>query len=205
MRRQLTERGLEFVLSDPLTGEPESPPATFGPCAVSTRAGRTIEAEIWFRCYGLRPVSDYLTGSLAAARLADGSVQVTPTLQVEGHPDVFALGDVAAADLKSAARAARQAETVVTNIKALIEGATLQPYEPSPPAIVIPLGPNGGASELPGQDQDCRRRDNRLHQRNPHVRGALPRAVRPRTSRGGTLNDDVTLSGRRLDASVHVR
>ncbi len=141
------------MLGEALTAEPESPPVTFGPVAVSTSAGRTIEADIWFRCYGLTPVSDYLRGALASARLADGSIEVTPELQVTGQANVFAIGDVAAADLKTAGRAGREADIVVANIRALIEGGDLQTYEPMPPAIVIPLGPSGGASELPGQDE----------------------------------------------------
>lgn len=153
VRRQLEERGVEFVLGDALAEEPESPPATFGPLVVSTSGGRTLEPDIWFRCYGLKPVSDYLSGDLAETRQADGSIEVTQTLQVNGHPDVFALGDAAAADLKGAGRASRQAEVVVANVRALTEGSELQSYEPAPPAIVIPLGPGGGASELPGQDE----------------------------------------------------
>lgn len=153
VRRQLEERGVEFILGDAPAAEPVSPPATFGPFVVSTSAGRTLEADIWFRCYGLRPVSDYLSGDLAKTRQADGSIEVTKTLQVNGHPHVFALGDAAAADMKGAGRASRQAEVVVANIRALAEGSELQDYEPSPPAIVIPLGPIGGASELPGQDE----------------------------------------------------
>ncbi len=153
VRRQLEERGVEFVLGERLTGEPESPPVTLGPFAVTTDKGRTIEADIWFRCNGLRPVSDYLSGDLAGARTADGWIAVTPTLQVEGQTTVFALGDVSTADLKTAGRAARQAPVAAANIRALHEGRPLEPYEPSPPAIVIPLGPGGGASELPGQDE----------------------------------------------------
>ena len=152
VRRQLEQRGVEFVLGEALTAEPESPPVTFGPFAVSTGAGRTIQADIWFRCYGLTPVSDYLRGDLASARLPDGSIEVTPELQVAGQTHVFALGDVAAADLKTAGRAGREAEVVVANIRALLEGGKLRVYEPMPPAIVIPLGPGGGASELPGED-----------------------------------------------------
>ncbi len=153
VRRQLEQRGVEFVLGEALSAEPESPPATFGAFAVSTTAGRTIEAEIWFRCYGLTPVSGYLQGELLSARLPDGSIEVTPQLQVKGQTNVFALGDVASADLKTAGRAGREAEVVAANVRALIDGGELQAYEPAPPAIVIPLGPSGGASELPGQDE----------------------------------------------------
>ncbi|HWE81555.1 MAG TPA: FAD-dependent oxidoreductase [Gaiellaceae bacterium] len=153
VRRQLEARGVEFVLGDPLTAEPETEPASFGPFAVSTRAGRTIDADIWFRCYGLAPVSDYLRGDLAGARLPDGWIEVTPKLQVAGQTHVFAIGDASSADLKTAGRAGREAEVVVTNIRALLEGGALEDYAPMPPAIVIPLGPSGGASELPGQDE----------------------------------------------------
>jgi NADH dehydrogenase FAD-containing subunit len=153
VRRQLEERGVRLVLGEALTAEPDLPPVTYGNVAVSTVAGRAIEAEIWFRCYGLAPVSNYLTGELAAARRPDGSIEVMPTLQVPGHPNLFALGDVSAGDLKTAGRAGREAKTAAANVRARFEGRELDPYEPSPPAILIPLGPTGGASELPGQPE----------------------------------------------------
>jgi apoptosis-inducing factor 2 len=152
LHRQLDQRGIELVLGDPLVAEPDTPPVRFGEFAVSTRSGRIVEAEIWFRCYGLTPASNYLRGSLADKRRPDGSIEVTPHLQVAGQRTVFALGDVAAADLKTAGRAGRQADLVAANIRALIEDRELAVYEPSPPAIVIPLGPTGGASQLP-QDE----------------------------------------------------
>ena len=153
VRRQLGERGVEFIFGESLVPEPESPPALYGRLAVMTSAGRTIEADIWFRCHGLTPVSGYLRGELASVRLADGSVEVTPELLVKGQTAVFALGDASSADLKTAGRAGRQAEVVVAYIRALVEGGELRAYEPMPPAIVFPLGPSGGASELPGQDE----------------------------------------------------
>ena len=57
-----------------------------------------MTADIWFRCYGVSPASDYLAGGLAAARRPDGFVEVTPELLVAGQDQVFALGDVSAAD-----------------------------------------------------------------------------------------------------------
>jgi apoptosis-inducing factor 2 len=150
---QLRRRGVDLIVGDGLAGEPESMPGTHTPFRVATRSGRTIEADIWFRCYGIAPVSDYLGGDLAASRRADGTIEVNDRLQVEGQSRVFALGDVAAADMKGAGRAGRQAEVVAANIRALIDGGELQPYEPLPPVIVIPLGPTGGASQLPGQSE----------------------------------------------------
>ncbi|HEX4519852.1 MAG TPA: FAD-dependent oxidoreductase [Gaiellaceae bacterium] len=153
VRRQLSERGVEFILGESFTGEPESPPVTLGQFAATTTAGRTIVADIWFRCNGLRPVSDYLAGGLAGERTSDGWIEVNGKLQVEGQETVFAIGDVSSIDLKTAARAGRQAELVVANVRALAEGGELTDYEAPPTAIVIPLGPDGGASELPGADE----------------------------------------------------
>jgi NADH dehydrogenase FAD-containing subunit len=153
LRRQLDARGIELVLGTGLEAEPPTEPGVMEPFGVRTTDGRRLEADIWFRCYGVTPVSDYLTGELAKARRSDGFVEVNPQLQVAGQSRVFALGDVSTIDYKMAGRASQQAAIVAANIQALIEQTPLQTYEPMPPVIVIPLGPDGGAAQLPGQDE----------------------------------------------------
>jgi apoptosis-inducing factor 2 len=153
LRRQLRARGIELVLGTGLEAEPPTEPGVMAAFSVRTTDGRALEADIWFRCYCVTPVSDYLSGGLAGARRPDGFIEVNPQLQVAGHSNVFALGDVSRIDVKMAGRAARQAETVAANIQALIDDTPLQTYEPMPPVIVIPLGPDGGAAQLPGQDE----------------------------------------------------
>ena len=174
LRRQLEERGVEFVLGEALTAEPESPPVTVGPFAVSTGAGRTIEADIWFRCHGLTPVSGYLRGDLAGTRLPDGSIEVTPELQVSGQTTVFALGDASAADLKTAGRAGREAEVVVANIRALVEGGELQAYEPSASRDRDPARPERRRLRAAGPGRGHRRRADRRDQGRAPVRRELP-------------------------------
>lgn len=122
-----------------------------GAFSVISSSGRRLEADIWFRCYGVAPVSDYLTGGLAAARQPDGFIEVNQQPQVAGQNTVFALGDVST--IETAGRAAMQAVTVAANVQALIDQTPLQDYEPLPPVIVIPLGPTGGAAQLPGQKE----------------------------------------------------
>ena len=90
--------------------------ATF---TVTTNAGREITADIWFQCFGVTPVSDYLGDDLAAARLPSGFVDVGPALQVAGHDNVFAIGDVSTADAKMAGMAGMQAALVAQNITQL--------------------------------------------------------------------------------------
>ena len=153
LRRQLTGMGVELMLASPLREAPPTAPGELRAFTVVTESGRELTADIWFRCYGVAPVSDYLAGELAAARRADGFVDVTPYLQVTGQDRVFAVGDVAAADHKMAGIAGRQAQLVADNIRAHIAGdASLTSYQPLPPGIIVPIGPLGGSGQRPGTE-----------------------------------------------------
>ncbi len=154
IRRQLAALGVHLMLGTALAAGPPVVPGELGTFTVRTAAGADLTADIWFRCYGVRPVSDYLAGSLAGARQPDGRVAVIPSLQVVGQGRVFALGDVAAADHPMAGAAGRQAAVVAGNIRAFITGhGELAEYEAPPPGIVVPLGPHGGAGQRGGQDE----------------------------------------------------
>jgi hypothetical protein len=142
-----------------LRGEPPVEPGELRTFTVATHAGTEVTADIWFRCYGVIPVSDYLAGGLAGARGPDGLIEVSPTLQVAGQERVFALGDVSTADRKVAGAAGRQAAIVAENIQKLIaagsgaDGAVeLSPYEAAPASIVVPIGPEGGSGQRPGTE-----------------------------------------------------
>ncbi len=154
IRRQLAALGIRLLLGTRLVTGPPGEPGELGAFTVRTEAGEELTADIWFRCYGVRPVSDYLAGSLAAARQPDGRVAVAPSLQVIGQGRVFALGDVATADHPMAGAAGRQAAVVAGNIRAFITGqGELAEYEAAPPGIVVPIGPAGGAGQRGGQDE----------------------------------------------------
>jgi apoptosis-inducing factor 2 len=153
IRRQLAALGVRLELGDALVADPPGEPGEPGTFTVRTESGAELTADIWFRCYGVRPVSDYLAGSLAGARQPDGRVAVAPSLQVIGQGRVFALGDVAAADHPMAGAAGRQAAIVAANIRAFITGqGELAEYQAPPPGIVVPIGPQGGAGQRGGQD-----------------------------------------------------
>ncbi|MFD7550055.1 FAD-dependent oxidoreductase [Streptomyces sp. NPDC059816] len=150
--RQLDELGIELLLGDSLAQEPPTPAGTAKEFTVTTRAGTEVTAQTWFRTHGVTPATGYLAGALADARLVGGQVEVTPTLQVKGQRTVFALGDITdVAEPKRAGAAMRHAEVIAENITSLIEGGTdLTRYEPGPPVLLLPLGPDGGATEMPG-------------------------------------------------------
>ena len=159
LRRQLGELGVQLLLGSPLRAEPPVEPGDLATFTVATQAGTEVTADIWFRCYGVIPVSDYLAGGLAGARGPDGLIEVSPTLQVAGQERVFALGDVSTADRKVAGAASRQAAVVAGNIQKLIAaesgaggGVELSRYETAPAGIVVPIGPEGGSGQRPGTE-----------------------------------------------------
>jgi apoptosis-inducing factor 2 len=87
LHRQLEQHEVKLVLGSPLRESPSTPPGILGTFTVSTEAGTEITADLWFRCYGVTPQSDYLAGDLATSRTqADSSrsprrysSQATPT------------------------------------------------------------------------------------------------------------------------------
>jgi NADH dehydrogenase FAD-containing subunit len=152
--RQLEEFDIKVLLGSPLVEAPPTAPGELETFTVATEDGVEVTADIWFRCYGVVPISDYLGEDLAAARRPDGYVEVGPTLQVAGQTTVFALGDLSTADAKMAGFAGLQAATVAANITALASGSDeLVDYQSMGTAIAVPIGPTGGAGQFPGQDE----------------------------------------------------
>jgi NADH dehydrogenase FAD-containing subunit len=153
LRRQLDGLGIELKLGSPLLELPATPPATAAPITVTTEAGDQLHADIWYRCFGVAARSDYLRGTLGAAREGGGYVHVNERFEVAGAERVFAIGDVSDADRDMAGIAGAQAALLAANLRALITGEGDQAgYERGAPAIAIPLGPEGGAGQFPGVD-----------------------------------------------------
>lgn len=151
LRRQLDVLGVELILGTSLLEAPPSDPGEAKTFTLPTRSGRPITADVWFQCFGVAPVSDYLADDLIPARRADGHLEVTAELRLPGQDRVFAIGDLTAiAETKTAKAAGQHAEVVATNIRSLIHGhRELTTYTPEPPGISLPLGPTGGASYSP--------------------------------------------------------
>lgn len=153
LNNQLAALGISVLLGTSLATEPPSAPGVAGAFTAATEAGESLTADIWFRCHGARPASEFLAGELAVARRHDGHVEVTDRLSLPGLPKVFAIGDLTAIqESKRAQAAAAHAQVVATNIRAQILGTSdFAAYQPAPDAIVLPLGPSGGVSYAPAR------------------------------------------------------
>jgi len=102
------------------------------------------DAVLW--AIGLvRPNTGWLPAELLDER---GFVAVTPQLQVAGHPEVFAVGDVAATDaLRSSARN-RADGLVAHNIRAVIAAKPLKSFRPATRRWGSVLGPQPDGLEV---------------------------------------------------------
>jgi NADH dehydrogenase FAD-containing subunit len=151
LRSQLAALGVTLLLGTYVATELLPNPAVAQTFTVTTHNGTAIVADIWFRCYGVKPTTDYLAADLQDARQVDGHLRVTDQLWLPGHPTVFAIGDITAIpEAKRAQAAAAHAQVVATNISSLIRGEGDRViYQPHPPSVSIPLGPAGGASYAP--------------------------------------------------------
>ncbi len=98
---------------------------TAGPVRWSTGQQPAAADAVLWAIGRVRPNTDWLPAELLDD---DGFVRVTPELQVPGHPDIFAVGDVAATDpLRSSARN-RADGLVAANVRAAFTGKPLRKY-----------------------------------------------------------------------------
>jgi NADH dehydrogenase len=116
--------------------------------------GTTIACATVIWCAGVtaNPLVTRLGLPLNRGRLA-----VTPTLDIAGHPEIFAIGDAAAVpDLTTGAgqrlcpptaqHAMRQAKRSARNIAARIHGQPLRPYQHHDLGLVVDLGGAGAVA-----------------------------------------------------------
>ncbi|KAG1685852.1 hypothetical protein DVH05_028302 [Phytophthora capsici] len=121
-----------------------------------TDKGTEIESDIQLLCGGFRPVATLvqeLDGSLVTER---GFVRVNDKLQLEGekYSHIFALGDMCNHPApKMIFIASEQGKFLAGEIAAVIHKKQTdftRPYEaPAVAAMILPLGPSGGVSQLP--------------------------------------------------------
>ena len=79
-------------------------------------------------------------------------------MQVAGHSTVYAVGDLTdVRESKRADAARQQARVVIANITAQLEGEEPDAhYVPTKEWVILPLGPNMGASQLLDSDGQTR-------------------------------------------------
>ncbi|KDQ63257.1 hypothetical protein JAAARDRAFT_29276 [Jaapia argillacea MUCL 33604] len=144
VERRARARGIDIILDDYIDGVPQ-PGAP-----VTTRKGTTLDADLVVPARGGRPNTSFVT-TLSPSPLTDrGFVRVDPTLQVQGHPSIFATGDILDwPEIKQIAKTYTQVPIIVENLLAYLDGKTGKKiYKGNPEMIVITNGRNGGAGYI---------------------------------------------------------
>ena len=112
----------------------------------------TFVSDVTILATGVRPNTDVFQGVLPLD--AKGSLLVEPTLQVVGHPNIFALGDIIQLGKsfipRLAQTAVQQASIVAKNIQYQEQGKPLQSYEMKLKGYLLSLGYGDGAGEMLG-------------------------------------------------------
>jgi NADH dehydrogenase FAD-containing subunit len=104
--------------------------------------GSSIDADMVFNCIGIKPNTGFLIPHFLENLDDRRRIKVNRSLQLEGHPYIFALGDCNnIQEEKLAINAKRHATLTVDNILRLNRGIKLQPYAVSKlSAALIGLG-----------------------------------------------------------------
>lgn len=122
---------------------------------VKTNKG-TYECDLIFWAFGARTNSQSYEKHFAAAMAPSGRLRVQDTQQVEGHDNIFAVGDCSVGGTRGEMQMFFVAEqtlpTVADNIRMLAAGKTvLKKFKGPFPAgaMIVPVGKDGGVSNMP--------------------------------------------------------
>ncbi|CAF1159794.1 unnamed protein product [Adineta ricciae] len=159
LQRQLQHMGVKILLNDWIkvasTDNTKSPvnyirgKQTY----VTENNKQSVTADLTFICTGARVNNKSLMMSDLADKVdtQSGRLKVNGYLQVEGHTNIFAIGDISNKESKMAYYAGNQAEYVASLIP-IIERNKPYPKEYQPgqyPAMFVTLGRKGGVGQMP--------------------------------------------------------
>ncbi|KAI0725356.1 hypothetical protein C8Q72DRAFT_785707 [Fomitopsis betulina] len=146
IERKVRARGINLVFNDYIDDFPE-----LGAQGLTTRKGTRFDtADLVIPAFGSHPNSAVASSLTPSPVAANGGIKVNPTLEVQGHPGIFALGDVIDwEEQKQAAKGTAHIAVVAPNVQSYLEGKPLKKvYKGSPEMILIPLGKTGGSAYL---------------------------------------------------------
>ena len=149
-RQKLSARGVEVHLNTRVVG------ATTNSALLSDGQSVSTHTLVW--AAGNRPHP--LLQTLPCERNRAGAAVATPTLQLNGHPTLWAVGDCAeiadqsnggAACPPTAQHATRQGVVAAENIVASLTGRRLRPFRFRTIAVLVGLGHHSAVAEWRGQ------------------------------------------------------
>jgi NADH dehydrogenase len=140
--RRIERKGIRILLNAPVRD--------VGDGVLRLQDGRVIATETVIWTAGVRAAP--LAGTLGAPLGRAGRVVVEPTLQVRGHPDAYAIGDVAEIDGYAlpllAPVAIQQGRWAAHNIARQVHGAAAMPFRYRDKGIMATIGRNAAVVQI---------------------------------------------------------
>ncbi|CAA7268504.1 unnamed protein product [Cyclocybe aegerita] len=145
LEKRLRRRGINMIFDEAVGNSGEHHPT------LKLRSGTEIPCDLLIPARGGRPSTTPLKFMRPPVLTDRGYVKVAPTLQVDGHSNIFALGDII--DWPEAKQLMKiiygHSEVVVANVMRVLEGkAANRVYKGSTEMLVITNGQHGGATYL---------------------------------------------------------
>jgi len=116
-----------------------------------TDKGKNIETDLFFVCTGAKPNTSFLRNHFEGVIDDQKRVKVNPYFQIEGHQNIFALGDITnIPEVKLAFVIEAHVPLVTNNIKQLIQGQNgkLKSYTPKKDAMALTIGKERGVTQF---------------------------------------------------------
>jgi len=132
----------------------DSPVAEVTPASLHLKDGGVVPTEtvVWTAGVG----GDPKTGEWGLPTTGNGRVSVDTTLRISGHPEVYAIGDLAHVEQDGrplpmvAPVAIREGEFAALNILLQAEGKEPRPFRYKDPGILATIGRNAGVAHIWG-------------------------------------------------------
>ncbi|CAI5732897.1 unnamed protein product [Hyaloperonospora brassicae] len=154
LNSSLHKLGVKVILGERLTKRLHG--NVFEKCTLRTDKGTELEADVQLLCGGFSPIVTLVQELDASLITQRGAVKVNSQLQVEGekYAHLFALGDMCSHPApKMAFIAGEQGKFLAGELAAVIrkkQPGFTNPFKvPAVAAMILPLGPSGGVSQLP--------------------------------------------------------
>jgi NADH dehydrogenase len=145
--KALTEKGVEVLFNTKLAKVTDD--------GVSFEDGSTLPARTVVWTAGVR--ANRLADAVPGERGRAGTVRVLPDLSLPGHPEVYVIGDLAAATGKGDEQLPQLAQVAIQggrraagNIKRTLAGKPTRPFRYHNHGIMATIGRRSAVAELPG-------------------------------------------------------
>ncbi|XP_070537857.1 ferroptosis suppressor protein 1-like [Ptychodera flava] len=147
LKGQLKDLGVNLVLGERVSNLKSLPLGytTNTLTTVRTDKGQEIEANLVLPCTGLKTNTTAYGTSLGDKMDTNGRLKVNEFLQVNGHKNIYAIGDCAdVKETKLAYNAGVHADAVTKNLENEAAGKELKPYKPGGFFMALSCGRNNG-------------------------------------------------------------